>query len=196
MAFLVEIGLNNPSSGASTYDVYISDFTNTYPYTGWIQVVAGIDYNQFPVIVNTDDYPEVNDNIKYKIVSNNGCECEGCPGEQISLKYAWMDENDTTFSFTTENYTYSDMYNIICNFQQQTNALYGSGGYKIQKHGSNIAVGDTIITGIQGSDCNGSSNRIFYYNTGSGGTDPGWYIVTGDHGIITQFDYINCNDPV
>ena len=70
MAFLVEIGLNNPSSGASTYDVYISDFTNTYPYTGWIQVVAGIDYNQFPVIVNTDDSPEVHDNIKYKKIFN------------------------------------------------------------------------------------------------------------------------------
>ena len=58
MAFLVEIGLNNPSSGASTYDVYITDFDTN---TGWIQVVTGITYNQFPVIVNTDDYPDVNE---------------------------------------------------------------------------------------------------------------------------------------
>ena len=189
MAFLVEIGLNNPSSGASTYDVYISDFDTN---TGWIQVVTGITYNQFPVIVNTDDYPNVNDNIRYKIVSDNGCECQGCPGEQISLKYSWHDENDTTFNFTSENYTYSDMYDIICNFQSQEHGLYGSGGYKIQKHGSNIAVGDTII---QGSNCFAASNKIFYYNTGSLGIYPGWYIVTGDHGIITQFDYIDCTIP-
>ena len=90
MAFLVEIGLNNPSSGASTYDVYITDFDAN---TGWIQVVTGITYNQFPVIVNTDDYPDVNDSIKYKIVSDNGCECEGCPGEQITVTYAHEDIN-------------------------------------------------------------------------------------------------------
>ena len=111
-AFLVEIGLN-VSSEVSTYDVYITDFDTN---TGWIQVVTGITYNQFPVIVNTDDYPDVNDSIKYKIVSDNGCECEGCPGEQITVQYAHEDINGQLTNFDGSNTTYSEMVTIICNY--------------------------------------------------------------------------------
>ena len=157
MAFLVEIGLNNPSSGASTYDVYITDFDVN---TGWIQVVSGITYNQFPVIVNTDDYPDVNHSIKYKIVSDNGCECEGCPGESMTVTYAHEDQNGVLTNFNASNTTYSEMETIICNYGSGQ-SLLGNGNYKIQKHGSNVAIGDAIFYSWNDA-CNPYSNKIFY----------------------------------
>ena len=189
MAFLVEIGLNNPSSGASTYDVYITDFDTN---TGWIQVVTGITYNQFPVIVNTDDYPDVNDSIKYKIVSDNGCECEGCPGEQITVQYAHEDINGQLTNFDGSNTTYSEMVTIICNYGPGQ-ALAGNTNYKIQKHGSDIAIGDAVFYSWNGA-CNPYGNRIFYVKE-SFNIDPGYYVTTDGNGIITQLDYIDCTAP-
>ena len=189
MAFLVEIGLNNPSSGASTYDVYITDFDTN---TGWIQVVTGITYNQFPVIVNTDDYPDVNDSIKYKIVSDNGCECEGCPGEQITVTYAHEDINGQLTNFDASSTTYSEMVTIICNYGPGQ-GLLGNANYKIQKHGSDIAIGDAVFYSWNDA-CNPYSNRIFYVKE-SFNIDPGYYVTTDGNGIITQLDYIDCTAP-
>lgn len=189
MAFLVEIGLNNPSSGASTYDVYITDFDVN---TGWIQVVSGITYNQFPVIVNTDDYPDVNHSIKYKIVSDNGCECEGCPGEPITVTYAHEDQNGVLTNFNASNTTYSEMETILCNYGSGQ-SLLGNGNYKIQKHGSNVAIGDAIFYSWNDA-CNPYSNRIFYLKE-TLNIIPGYYVVTDGNGIITQLDYIDCTSP-